>query len=249
MRRDLVRAHFKCRKTCKGRLKRADKLGFKLRVDFRALVGLLNIAADVCVKQQRICDLIGINAVASDFGVRVKSYTVINNAEGDGRCGAESVIDYLLGVEVVNALILAGVAAEGKALADGLEGVKYRLTETAGENARLSRCIVCKLSRLCADLDNLALLDDYHALAVGNGNARAAGNDVVVAPGVRRARACALCTLYNECVFINCVAVEKLLPLVCHRSAESACAGPYKSHINKTPFKNELMINVYCICM
>ena len=137
MRRDLIRAHFKCRKPCKGRLKRADKLGFKLRVDLRALVGLLNVAADVCVKQQGICDFIGINAVASDFGVRIKSYAVVNNAEGDGRFGAEPVIDYLLGVEVVNALILSGVTAEGKALADGLEGVKYRLTETAGENARL----------------------------------------------------------------------------------------------------------------
>lgn len=114
MRRDLVRAHFKCRKTCKGRLKCADKLGFKLRVDLRALVGLLNVAADVCVKQQGICDLIGINAVASDFGVSIKApMAVVNNAEGDGRCRAEPVIDYLLGVEIVNALILSGVTARG----------------------------------------------------------------------------------------------------------------------------------------
>ena len=37
---------------------------------------------------------------------------------------------------------------------------------------RLCGAVVCKLARLCAYLDDLSLLDDYHALTVSDGDAR-----------------------------------------------------------------------------
>ena len=180
----LVRAHPHLGELCKCRLQSAYELGLELTVDLLAGIILLDVAADVRVKQQGVGELIGIHAVAAHRGVKVEPDVAVNNAEGDGVCRAEFIIDYLLGVEIVNALILAGVAAEGKALADELEGVKYRLAEGTGKDAGLGGGVVCKLSGLGADLDDLALLDDYHALPVGDCNTRSVGNDVVAALGV-----------------------------------------------------------------
>ena len=81
--------------------------------------------------------------------------------------------DELLGIEVVHTLILAGVAAIGEALADGLEALKNALTELARENGRLGRCIVCKFAGFSTDLHHLTLFHDDHALTVGHGDAGA----------------------------------------------------------------------------
>ena len=171
--RDLIRSHLHIGEPGKRRLKRAYKFGLELRVYLRAIIVLLDIAADIGVKQQGVCYLVGINAVASYASVEIETDAAVDDAEGDGRGRSELVVDYLLGVEVVNALILAGVAAVGKALTYSLEGIEYRLAERACEDAGLGGGVVGKFAGLCADLDDLALLDDYHTLTVGNGNARA----------------------------------------------------------------------------
>ncbi len=103
----------------------------------------------------------------------------VDHAERDGVRRAELVVDQLLGVEIVDPLILSGVAAVSKALADRLEGLLDALAEVAREDRRLGRAVVCKFAGLGADLDDLALLDDDHALTVGDGDAGTVRYDVV----------------------------------------------------------------------
>ena len=167
----LIGTQLHIRKLAEGRLERAYKLGLELAVELIAGVLPLNIAADIGVEKQRICDLVRIHARAAHRYIDIKADLAVNDAERDGIGRAELIVDELFEVKVVNALILGGVAAVGKALADGLECFLYAGAEAAGENGRLGRCIVCKLTRLCADLDDLALLNNDHALTVGNGNA------------------------------------------------------------------------------
>ena len=66
-----------------------------------------------------------------------------------------------------------------EALADILEGVENILAQLAVEQRRLGRGIIFEFARLRAELRDLALIDDDHALAVGDGDHRAVGNDVV----------------------------------------------------------------------
>ena len=226
----LIGTQLHIRKLAEGRLERAYKLGLELAVELIAGVLPLNIAADIGVEKQRICDLVRIHARAAHGHIDIKADLAVNDAERDGIGRAELIVDKLLEIKVIHTLILGGVAAVGKALADGLECFLYAAAEAAGENGRLGRCIVCKLARLCADLDDLALLDNDHALTVGNGNARAVGDDVVIPPGVRRAAAGTLLSLCDKHILGYRFAVEKFLPLVCQCAAYGTDACFDKSH-------------------
>ena len=154
----------------------------------------------------------------------------VHHAEGDGRRGAELVFHDLLGVEVVDALILAGVAAEGKALADQLEGVLDAFAQLAGEDAGLGGGVIDEFAGLGADLNDLALFHDDHALAVGHGDQGAVGDDVVVALGVGGTAGDALLALDDQHVLVDRVAVEKLLPLISQHAADCADARRNKTH-------------------
>ena len=158
----------------KGGLQRGQQLGLELAVETVA-----NVAADVCVEQDRVADAVAVLAEAADGDINIDPGALVDHAERNGRGRAVFVADELLGVEVVHALILGRLAAEGEALADILEGVENILAQLAVEQRRLGRGIIFEFARLRAELRDLALIDDDHALAVGDGDHRAVGDDVV----------------------------------------------------------------------
>jgi len=67
-------------------------------------------------------------------------------------------------------------------------------------------------------------------LAVGNRNTGAVGDDVVTTLGVGAATAYALAALDHKGIHIQCLAIEKLLPLVCQNAAQCANTCFNKSH-------------------
>ena len=79
--------------------------------------------------------------------------------------------------------------------------------------------------------DDLALLDDDHALAVVDGDQRAVGNDIVLALGVGRTGGSALPALLHQDILIQRVTVEILAPLIRKHAAHSAADGFNQSHI------------------
>ena len=116
------------------RLQGRQKLAFHLRLQAVARVGLLDVAADVLVEQQRVGDLVGVLAVHAHLGIEVKPQVGIDHAEGDRRGGTVLVAVDFLRVEEVDALVFARIAAEGEALADALEGGLDALAQIAVED-------------------------------------------------------------------------------------------------------------------
>ena len=119
-------------------LKGADKLGFDLSVNLFPSVGISNIAANIGIEKQRICDSVGINAAAADGYINIKVDFAVNNSEGDGIGGAEFIIYKLFGVEIINSLVFAGIAAVSEPFAYNFEGFLDGILEIAGEYAGLS---------------------------------------------------------------------------------------------------------------
>ena len=81
------------------------------------------------VEQHGVGNFVGIHAVAADGHVDVQPDVAVDNAEGDRGGRAELVVHDLLGIEVVNALVLARVSAEREAAAYGLERIEQALAE------------------------------------------------------------------------------------------------------------------------
>ena len=142
----------------KGGLERGQQLGLELVVQLVAGVGLGHVAADVGVEENGVADTVGILAEAADADVNVDASAGIHHAEGHGGRGAVLVAHDLLGVEVVNALILGSLAAEGEALADLPEDRADAFTQAAAEDGGLGGRVIDKLARLGAELGDLALL-------------------------------------------------------------------------------------------
>jgi len=154
-----------------------------------------------------------------------------HHPEGDGGGGAVQDLAQLLGVDVVHPLVLAGVAAVGKALGHGQEGFRQTVAEVAGKNAWLGRSIKGELARLGAYLHDLALFHDEHTLPIGHGDAAAVGDDVILAV-VGAAAGGALLALYHQHILIQRITIEKFLPLVCKSSAQCAHTCFDKTHSN-----------------
>ena len=214
----------------KGGLKGGNELRLELAVDLLAGIFLGHVAADVGVEEQGVGDTVGIQTAAAHGHVDVKADVPVHNAEGNGGRRAELVIDDLLGVEVIHALVLAGVAAEGESLADELEGLLEAGAEAAGKEGGLRGVVPDKFAGFRAELYDLALLHDDHALAVGHGDHRAVGDDVVIAFGVAGASGDALLALDSQNILVNGVTVEKFLPLVRKYAADCTEACCNKSH-------------------
>ena len=220
-----------------GGLKSGEKLGLELAVDIIAGVLGGDIAADIGVEQDRVADTVAVLAEAADGDIDIDTGALIHNAEGHGRGSAVLIADKLLGVEVIHALILGGFAAESKALADVLENFLDAGTETAAEDGGLGGAVIDELARLCAELGDLALLDDYHALAIGNGDDGAVGDDIVRTAAVGGPAGNSLAALYDENVIIKRLAVKVFFPLITGNAA-----GCSKCCTNKTHVKNPLSI-------
>ena len=103
--------------------------------------------------------------------------------------------------------------------------------EVAEEQGRLGRAVVDELARLGADVDDLARLDDDHALAVVDGDDRAVGDDVALAADVGAASLVGrtLLAFDRQRVLVEGIAIEEVTPRV---GQDSACCA--HSCLNKT---------------
>ena len=222
----------------KGGLQGGEQLGLKLAVDLVARIAIGHVAAHVGVEQQRVGDAVRILAVAAHGDVDVQANVVIDHAEGHRRGGAVLVADDLLGVDEVDALVLARVAAKGKAAADIGEGLLDGVAQVAAKDARLAAGIEDELTGLQRDFDDLAVLHHEHALAVVDGDDRAVGDDVVLAARVGAAATGALAALAGQDVSRHRFAIDKFLPLVGHDAAGSSQSSFQESHGN-LPFSSK----------
>ena len=214
----------------KGGLQGGHQLGFQLPVDLIAGVAFLRIAADIGVEQNGVGDAVAVLAEAADGNVDVDAGALIHHAEGHRAGRAVFVAHQLLGVEVIDALIHRGLAAEGKALADVLEHCADGLGQIAAEQRRRAAGIVGVLTRLGAHIHDLALLHDHGTLAVGNGHDGAVGDNVVIAFGVGAASALAFPAAGSQQVSWHGFTIKVFLPLVGHNAASSAHCSSDKSH-------------------
>ena len=211
-------------------LQRGQKLGLELAIEAVARVVLAHVAADVRVEQDRIADAIAVLAEAADGNVDVDARALVNNAERHRRRRAVLVADELLGVEVVDALILGRLAAEGEALADIFEGADDACAELTGENGGLRRAVVHELARHGAQLRDLALIDDDHALSVRHRDDGAVRDDVFASLCVAAASGNAPLALDRHHVFRDRFTVKILLPLVGQYAASRAKRRFDKAH-------------------
>ena len=210
-------------------LKRGQELGLELAVDLVAGVGRFHIAAEVRIEQQRVRDAVAVFTEAADGDVKINTGGLVYDTERHRRGRAVLVADELLGVEVVHALILGGDAAEGEALADRLEHLHDVRGEIAAREERgLRGDVIDVLARLGADVYDLTLLDDHHALSVRHGDDGAVGDDVVQ-PAVGPAGN-ALAALDGQHIRAERVAVEIFLPLIGKNAGNGADASSEKTH-------------------
>ena len=229
---DLVILHLVCRKGGQGRLQGVHQLALQPGCDLGCVILGGDVAAHVGVEQQRVADAVSKAAVAADIHRElVAPLLADHHPEGDGGGGAVQDLAQLLGVDVVYPLILAGVAAVGKALGHGLEGSSQTIAEVAGEHAGLGGRIEGKLARLGAHLHHTALLHNEHTLTIGHSNAAAVGDDVILAV-VGAAAGGALLTLDHQHILIQRITIEKFFPLVCKSSAQCAHTCFDQTHSN-----------------
>ena len=229
---DLVILHLVGGKSGQSRLQSVHQLALQAGSQLRGIVLVGDVAAHVGVEQQRVADAVGKAAVAAQIDRElIAPLLADHHPERDGGGGAVQDLAQLLGVDVVHALILAGVAAVGEPLGYGLEGSGQTVAEVAGEHAGLGGGIEGVLARLGAHLHHLALLHDDHALAVCHGDAAAVGDDVILAVVGAAARG-ALLALDHQHVFVQRIAIEKFLPLVCKSSTQCAHTCFDQTHSN-----------------
>ena len=215
-----------------GRLQGRQQLTLELRVDLRALVHGVEVAADVRVEQDGIRDAVAVFAETAD--VDVQQVWSDHRLKLDGLRRAVLVAHDLLRVEVVDALILRRIAAKCEALAHIAEDGLEITCQVAAKDGRLRRAVVDVLARLGADLDDLALLDDHHALALIDDDDRPLRDDIVLARGVGTPapRTRALLSLCGQRVLVEAVTVEEFFPLIGHDAICRAHCCLDKTHDN-----------------
>ena len=211
-------------------LERRQQLALELAVDLLTGVVSLHVAADVGVKEHRVGHAVAVFAEAANGDIHIEADVVIHHAEGHRAGRTVFVAHQLLGVEVIDALIHRGLAAEGKALADVLEHCADGLGQIAAEQRRRAAGIVGVLTRLGAHIHDLALLHDHGTLAVGNGHDGAVGDNVVIAFDVGAASALAFPAAGSQQVSWHGFTIKVFLPLVGHNAASSAHCSSDKSH-------------------
>ena len=217
---------------CERRLQSAQHFGLQLAVNLVARVNIFHVAANVLVEQNGVNNLVGVLAVAANGNVQVKACILVNNAEGDGACRAVLVADNLFGVEEVDALVFARVAAEREALAQVLEGGKNALLQIAVQDAGLGAGLVNELARRGANVHNGAVFNDDSALAFVHGNDGTVGDNVGLAFSVRAAALVggSLLSLCYQYVGFQGIAIEVLTPLIGKNAAQGTYACFQKTH-------------------
>ena len=216
----------------KGGLERGQQLALELAVYLVAGIVALDVAAHVGVEQYRVGHAIAVLAEAADGYVHIQADVVVHHAEGHRAGRAVLVAQYLAGIEVVHALVLARLAAKGEAVEGRLEQrAGLFAVQRAVEQAGLAALVEHVLARLGAEVHHLALVDYQHALAVGHGNYAAVGYDVVVLKAAAaEAALCLLGGLGDQHVVRQCVRIEVLLPLAGQRAANGVKSRCNQSH-------------------
>ncbi len=150
----------------KGRLERIHQLRSELVVHAVTGIGFLNVPRHIGVKKNWIFNLVGILSESLDGDVDVQADVSIDDPEGNRIGGAELVVHHLLHIEVVDALIFACVTAHGEPVTDLFEGRQNVLAKRAVKERGLRRGVVDVFTRIGAEVDDSALFNDDHALAV-----------------------------------------------------------------------------------
>ena len=213
-----------------GGLEGGQQLALELGVDLAALVFGADVAAHVAVEGGGVHDLVAVFTEAADGDVDIQVGIAVHHAEGHGRRRAILVADDLLGVEIVDPLILRSVAAEGETLEHGAQNVLQALAQVAAEDAGLRGHIVDEFAGLGAEIDDLALLDDHHALTVGNGDHAAIGDDVIRPLGIAGTTGDPLRRFDSQGIGRNRFTIEVFFPLISQHTAGSAQSSTNKSH-------------------
>ena len=207
---------------CKRRLERSQQLCFQLAVDAIPRILRCNIAAHVLIEQHRVGHSIGILAKAADTDVHIQTDIPIHNAEGNRIGRAVLVADEFFGVEIIDALILAGISSERETLLQLLPRRLDPIAQAAVENTRLGRAVPDKLAGFCAELNDRALLDNHHALTFIHGDDGAIRDDVVLALVVGAAARGTLYALDCKHILRHSLAIEILSPLISEHAAQRA---------------------------
>ena len=213
-----------------GRLQRRHQLGFQHTVQTVPLELIGDIAAHILIEEDRIADPVGILAEAADGDLGTEADILIHDPERHRGSRAVFVAEELFGIDVIDTLVLARISAEGKAAAHSGKAVLHGLAQCAGENAGLCRSVINKFTGLGANLRDLALIHDQHALAIRHRNNGAGGNNIVAALGIGGTGGDPLLAPYRQHRLRKCVTIKILLPLVSQDTAGCAQCSFDKTH-------------------
>ena len=208
------------------RLQCSQQFGFQLAVPLAPQVLVGSVAGNGGIEQDRVNDLVAVFAKAADTYQQGTSGVLFNNLEGNFRRGAVFVADNFFCVEVVNALILTGIAAEGKTFTHPLEYLDYAFFQVAGKYRRLCGFVIGVFAGFSAQVNYLALFHDHHALANVDRDHGTVGDDVVFPAGIGAAALAAgpFLALAHQHIRCHAVAVKILFPLVGQYAANGAHA-------------------------
>ncbi len=159
---------------------------------------------------------------------------VIHHAEGHRAGRSVFVAQNLLGVEEIDALILSGLTAEGKAVKGGLQnGLGLFAVQRAVEDARLAVLLEDILARLGAEIHDLTLIHNHHALAVRHRDDAAVGNHVVILVAAAAEAALDLfLRLRRQHIVRQRIHVKIFLPLAGERAAGGVQCCCNQSHMS-----------------
>ena len=140
-----------------------SRVALELAVDPIPGVVAGDVGGHVLIEQHGVGELVGVFAEAADADLGVQVDVGIVDPEAHGVGGTVLIADDLLDVEVVDPLVLAGVAAQGEPLLQDLPGLLQVLAQGAVEDGGLSGLVPNELAGLGGELHDPALVHDHHA--------------------------------------------------------------------------------------
>ena len=172
----------------KGNVESSQELAFQLAVDFTAQIFVFHVTAHIGVEENRVSNFIAVFTKAANRNVHVQTNALVHYTELDGASGAILITNDFLGIEVVHTLVLARVAAIGKAFTDLCENILDALHIQAISKKRwLGGFVIYIFAGLSANIHYLAAFHNDHALTIIDGDSGAVADDVILGAGVRAA--------------------------------------------------------------
>ena len=109
----------------------------------------VNISAHICIKQERIDNLIRIYSITAHRYIYIKTDISVNYPEWDWICCSEFIIYQFFCIKIINPLVFACIAAKCKTLLYCIKSPVDPLSQTSGKNTWFCGCIIGKLSGFC----------------------------------------------------------------------------------------------------